>query len=217
MNFDPAERAWLASSVQRALSRSYPDSSCGLRGSMATETADAYSDVDLFWEVSDSEFEDAIDQLDEILTQVAPVDSLRSDPMLQHSEKRQLIFVQFADVPLFWRVDIEVFAKSIGRDGSYDLDNPMVRGHEWSLTESALMNSVAAMKYLLRDDEDRAEESLERAFDRIGERVPTGDRWDAIAELTEIVGRRDLEQAELVRRVQLLHRDAANFGVGKSV
>ena len=84
----------------------------------------------------------------------------------------------------------------------------LVRGDEWSLTESALMNSVAAMKYLLRDDSDRAHESLERAFARIDERVPAGEPWDAIAELAETVGRKDLEQAELVRRVQLLHRDA---------
>ena len=32
--------------------------------------------------------------------------------------------------------------------------------------------------------------------------------YDAIAELAETIGRKDLDQAELVRRVQLLHRDA---------
>ena len=175
---------------------------------MAIETADPYSDIDVFWELPDAAFEDAIDELDEILEGIAPVDSIRSDPMLQNSEKRRLVFVQFTDVPLFWRVDIEVFAESIARDSSYDLDNPMVRGDEWSLTESALMNSVAAMKYLLRNDFDRADESLERAFDRIDERISDSDPWAAIADLAETVGRLDLEQAELVRRVQLLHREA---------
>lgn len=208
MTLDPAVRACLANDVTLALSQSFPEASSGLRGSLATATADPYSDIDLFWELPDHVFEDAIDQLDEILAEVAPLDSLRSDPMLQNSEKRRLVFAQFADVPLFWRVDIEVFAKSIDRDDSYDLDNPLVRGDEWSLTESALMNSVAAMKYLLRDDADRAHESLERAFARIDERVPVGEPWNAIAELAETVGRKDLEQAELVRRVQLLHRDA---------
>ncbi len=53
-----------------------------------------------------------------------------------------------------------------------------------------------------------AQESLERAFARIDERVPAGEPWDAIAELAETIGRKDLDQAELVRRVQLLHRDA---------
>lgn len=208
MNLDLAERTSLAAKVTQALAQSFPESTSGLRGSLAIATADPYSDIDVFWELPDSVFEDAIDQLDEILVDVAPLDSLRSDPMLQNSDKRRLVFAQFADVPLFWRVDIEVFAKSIGRDDSYDLDNPMVRGDEWSLTESALMNSVAAMKYLLRDDRDRAQESLERAFARIDERVPAGEPWDAIAELAETIGRKDLDQAELVRRVQLLHRDA---------
>lgn len=208
MKLDPAVRASLANAVTRALGQSFPEATSGLRGSLATATADPFSDIDVFWELPDQIFEDAIDQLDEILADVGPLDSLRSDPMLQHSEKRRLVFAQFADVPLFWRVDIEVFAESIDRDDSYDLDNPLVRGDEWSLTESALMNSVAAMKYLLRDDSDRAHESLERAFARIDERVPNGGPWDAIAELAETVGRKDLDQAELVRRVQLLHRDA---------
>jgi len=208
VNLDPAERAWLADSVTAALGEAFPRSTSGLRGSLAIATADRYSDIDIFWELPDAVFEDAIDRLDEILAGVAPLDSLRSDPMLQNSEKRRLVFAQFTGYPLFWRVDIEVFAKSIDRDDSYDLDNPSVRGDEWSLPESALMNSVAAMKYLLRDDRERAEESLGRAFARIDERVPDTDPWDAIAELAEMVGRRDLEQAELVRRVQLLHLDA---------
>jgi hypothetical protein len=208
VNLDPAERASLAASVTRALGQSFSGSTSGLRGSLAAATADPYSDIDVFWELPDALFEDAVDQLDEILAAVAPLDSLRSDPMLQNSEKRRLVFAQFTGYPLFWRVDIEVFAKSIDRDDSYDLDNPRVRGDEWSLPESALMNSVAAMKYLLRDDLERAEESLGRAFARIDERLPDTDPWDAIAELTELVGRQDLEQAELVRKVQLLHRDA---------
>lgn len=205
MNLDPSSRSSLADSILQALKRSYPDSDCGLRGSLANATDDAYSDIDLYWELPDSVFEDAIDQLEEVLADVAPLESLRSDPMLQNSKKRRLVFASFADVPLFWRVDIEVFARSIGRDESYDLDNPLARGDDWSLTESALMNAVAAMKYLMRGDDDRVEESLERAFARIGERPPALDPWEAIAELAEIVGRRDLEQAHLVRRVQLLH------------
>jgi len=208
VNLDPADRALLAASVTTALGQSFPESTSGLRGSLAIATADRYSDIDVFWELPDVAFEDAIDRLDEILAAVAPLDSLRSDPMLQNSEKRRLVFAQFTDFPLFWRVDIEVFAESIDRDDGYDLDNPSVRGDEWSLTESALMNSVAAMKYLLRDDRERAEESLRHAFARIDEGVPDTDPWDAIAELAELVGRRDLEQAELVRKVQLLHRDA---------
>jgi predicted nucleotidyltransferase len=208
VNFDPSVRSSLASAVTDSLERAIDGSTAGLRGSLARGTADPYSDIDVFWEVSDSQFFDAIDDLPVILSPVGPIESVRSDPLLQNSEKRRLVFVQFEKVPLFWRVDIEIFAESIGRDDSYDLENPDARGDDWSLTHSALMNGVAALKWLLRHREPEARESLERAFDRIDLPVPEESLWDQIPLLAETVGRLDLEQAELVRRLQLHYRDA---------
>ena len=85
------------------------------------------------------------------LDRVAPVASLRSDPLWQRSAKRRLFFVRFRDAPLFWRLDLDVFARSVGRDPAYDAANPLARGDDWSPTESALANAVAALKAHARD------------------------------------------------------------------
>lgn len=208
INLDPSVRDALAGAVTRALADAVADSAAGLRGSLARGTSDPYSDIDVFWELPDARFHDAIDEIPQILAAVGPIESIRADPLLQNSDKRQLIFVQFADVPLYWRVDIEVFAASIGRNEAYDLDNLDARGDRWSLTHSALANGVFALKSLLRGDLDRARESLRNAYARIDQPIPDGSPWDQIAELAEIVGRLDLEQAALVRRLQL-HFEAA--------
>jgi len=208
LDLDPSVRLSLANAVTLALEEAVAGSSAGLRGSLARGTSDPYSDIDIFWELPDSRFHDAIDDLSEILASVGPIESIRADPLLQNSAKRQLIFVQFAELPLYWRVDIEVFAASIGRDDAYDLDNFDARGDRWSLSHSALANGVAALKSLLRGDPERADESLRSAYARIDQPIPDGSALDQITELAEIVGRIDLEQAELVRRVQL-HCEAA--------
>ncbi len=148
----------------------------------------------------DSAFEEAVDRLEGALASVGPIESLRFDPLLQNSEKRRLAFAQFERTPLYWRVDIEIFAESIGRDDSYDLDNPAARGDDWSSTHSALMNGVAALKWLLRGRDRDARESLHRAFDRIDHPVPDGPLWDQIPVLAEAVGRIDLDHAALSAR-----------------
>jgi hypothetical protein len=183
-------------------------SRAGLRGSLARGDADPYSDIDVFWELPDSEFADAIDRLFEILSDLQSLESLRSDPLLQNSEKRRLMFAHFTDVPLFWRVDIEVFAESIDMDSSYDLDNALARGDDWSLPHSALMNGVAALKSLMRGNDAEAFECLTRAFDRLDEPTPDGDLLSALEALAEEVGYRDLDQAERVRGLQLLCAEA---------
>jgi len=208
MNLDPTVRRSLADAVTRALEEAIAGSSAGLRGSLARGTSDPYSDIDVFWELPDARFHDAIDDLPEILASVGPIESVRADPMLQNSDKRQLVFVQFADVPLYWRVDIEVFAQSIERDDAFDLDNLDARGDRWSLTHSALANGVVALKSLLRGDAEKARESLENAYARIDQPIPDGSPLEQIYELAETVGRLDLERAELVRRLQL-HCEAA--------
>jgi len=195
LNLDPAVRRSLADAVTRALEEAVADSSAGLRGSLARGTSDPYSDIDVFWELPDAQFHDAIDDLSEILGSVGPIESIRADPLLQNSDKRQLIFVQFADLPLYWRVDIEVFAASIERDDDYDLDNIDARGES-----------------LLRGDPERAHESLCSAYARIDQPIPEGSALDQITELAEIVGGIDLEQAELVRRLQL-HCEAARVSI----
>jgi hypothetical protein len=208
VNLDPRVRSSLANAITHSLEQAVVGSTAGLRGSLARGAADRYSDIDSFWEVPDFRFHDAIDELPMTLSSVGPIESIRSDPLLQNSEKRRLIFVQFEKVPLYWRVDIEIFAESIQRDVSYDLDNPDARGDDWSLTHSALTNGVVALKWLLRGCEEDARESLCRAFNRIDLPIPDDSLWDQIPVLAETVGRIDLDQAALVRRLQLHYREA---------
>ena len=79
------------------------------------------------WIVPDNHFEHAMAAVASSLGSVGSLASLRSDPAFQQSRKRRLIFVRFAGVPLFWRIDLEIFAMSVAEDADYDADNPGTR------------------------------------------------------------------------------------------
>lgn len=202
--FDVRERAALAKETVRALAEAIPGARADLRGSLADGRADAYSDVDLLWELPDDVFATGVDRLWTVLTAIRPVESLRSDPRLQRSRRHRLVFVRFAVLPLFWRFDLEVFARSAGRDAACDLANPDAHGAEWSVTESALANAVAALKAHLRRQEDVADALLERAFRRLGQPSPAGDLAGRIGTLAR--GATEIEPAvsELAGRVDAL-------------
>jgi len=202
MNLDPELRLCLASAVMSCLEGAAPGSTATLRGSLAHGRADEYSDIDICWEVPDELFPACLDGLGDHLAAVRAVASLRSAPELQNSRKHRLIFVQFAGLPLFWRVDIEVFAHSIQRDSSYDLDNELARGGDWSRTHSALMNAIAAIKAILRGEDAEALDLLRRAFERIGEMVPEATPQDQIVQLARHIASIDLAQADLAREIQ---------------
>lgn len=168
MNPDVRQRSRLAERVMAALEKVAPGSQALLRGSLADGSADEYSDIDILWEVPDSLFKMCMDKMRQTLSKVQPIESLRSDPNFQNSKKRRLFFVRFKDVPLFWRLDLDVFAQSIKRDSEFDLDNPEARGDDWSLAESALMNALGAVKAHLRGKDEVARELMERAYERVG-------------------------------------------------
>jgi len=187
MNPDVGQRRELTDRIQAALEEAAPGSEALLRGSLADRSADEYSDIDMLWEVPDSLFKMCVDNMREILSKAHPVESLRSDSNLQNSEKRRLFFVRFEDVPLFWRLDIDVFAQSIERDSEYDLDNPDARGDDWSFAESALMNAIAAVKAHLRDRDEVARELMERAYQRVGLDSPDLQLGELILKLADSI------------------------------
>ena len=131
-----------------------------MRGSLADERADAYSDIDVFWEVPDELFQESVIRIADILSEVHPVESLRLDSDFQNSDRRRLIFIQFEGLPLFWRVDIDILAQSVHRDFEYDLHNPAARGDNWSRTHSALMNTIAAIKALLMSPQNKTDADI---------------------------------------------------------
>lgn len=196
----------MAQRILTALERGAPGSTAQLRGSLAEGRADPYSDIDVFWQVPDTLFQASVNHLREILAQVRPVESLRSDPEFQRSDKRRLIFVQFEGAPLFWRVDLDIFAQSIHGDLEYDRRNEAARGDDWSLTHSALMNAVAAVKALLRDREKEAGQLLIRGFERVGLTVPEAGPHERIVTLAESIAAMDSTQAGLAHRIVELHR-----------
>jgi hypothetical protein len=80
--------------------------------------------------------------------------------------RHRLIFIRFADLPLFWRIDLEVFARSAHRDPNCD-GRATASSEDWSPAESALNNAIAAVKACKRGNSIQARQLLERAFLRL--------------------------------------------------
>lgn len=118
--------------VTQALVDACPASTVRLRGSLATGTADRYSDIDLAWVVPDNVFDSCIAQAPDALALAAPIRRVRMDPDFQRSRKRRLLFVRYVHLPVFWRIDLDIRAESIAADDNYDLDNPQAHGTNWS-------------------------------------------------------------------------------------
>ena len=203
---DTKMRVDLARRILTSLENAVPGSIAQLRGSLADERADAYSDIDVFWEVPDELFQESMIRIADILSEVHPVESLRLDSDFQNSDRRRLIFVQFKGLPLFWRVDIDILAQSVHRDFEYDLHNPAARGDNWSRTHSALMNAIAAIKALLRNKEDAAK-LLIRGFERVSLPAPNDGLEELILQLASSIAIMDPAKSELAHRIMELHRE----------
>jgi predicted nucleotidyltransferase len=206
LNLDTNIRTALAQRILTTLENAAPGSTAQLRGSLAGGHADEYSDIDVFWEIPDELFQTSIEGIAAILAKVNKVESLRSDPDFQNSDKRRLIFVQFECMPLFWRVDMDIFALSVHRDLEYDLHTKAAKGNDWSVTHSALMNAIAAVKALLRNKEDMARQLLIRGFERVGLAIPEGSSQELILELSRSIDEMDSTKVGLTHRIIELHQ-----------
>jgi len=204
MNLDIAARANLADRILSRLAEAAPESEALLRGSLAEARADRYSDIDVLWEIPDACFQSCVDNISEILSRVQPIESVRSDPDFQNSRKRRLLFIRFEAVPLFWGLNLEVFAKSIQNDKSYDVNNPDARGSEGSLSESVLANVVATVKAHLRRDDEEAQSLLMRAYQRVGLPIPEYELKWLILRLINSVRIIDAKANVLARKVENL-------------
>lgn len=171
------DRGALAEAVCAALNRACDGSQARLIGSLGAGTADAFSDIDVEWIVPDARFPDALATGTAALERVATVADVRLDPDFHHSARRRLLFVRFAHVPLFWRLDLDVRAASA--DAGYDVGNPAVRAGdaEWSRPASALANAIGAVKAVARDRPASARGLLDRGFARIGADAGATGAW----------------------------------------
>jgi predicted nucleotidyltransferase len=202
------ERARLVAGLLGELVMAVPGSTAILRGSLAEGRADRYSDIDLLWDVPDAAFSTSIAELPVTLERVRPVASLRFDPDFQHSAKRRLAFIRFAGVPLFWRVDLDVFARSVGRDPDYDRANPSARGTSWSIAESSLANAIAVIKAQRRGHESEAAALLARAEARLGVAPPQVDLQRRIGLLVDAAAANDPALAALAADIRRLLKES---------
>ncbi len=197
------DRARLATDLRSALAASCPGSWVTLRGSLAAGTADEYSDIDLLWVVPDAALPRCVETVGTILAPVATPLSVRSDPDFQRSEHRRLLFVRFAGLPLFWRLDLEVRAASRAADE----DIEAARGDDWSLPESAAMNAIAAVKAVRRARPEIADALLARGFERIAATDPGGS-WSArVGALADASAEREPRLRELAADIHRLVAD----------
>jgi len=204
MNLDIAARSNLADRILSRLTEAAPESEALLRGSLAEARADRYSDIDVLWEIPDAGFQSCVDNIAAILSRIQSIDSVRSAPDFQNSRKRRLLFIRFEAVPLFWQLNLEVFAKSIQKDQSYDVNNPDARGSEGPLSESVLANVIATAKAHLRRDDAEALSLLMRAYQRLGLPVPEYELKWLILRLINSVRIIDPQTNFLARKIENL-------------
>lgn len=166
LDLNPARRSAVVERLGQALFATAPTAKVAVRGSLANGTADHLSDIDLLMTVHGNDFERCLLEVPAAVARVEPVRLFRIDPETLRSPARRLIYVLFRELPLFWRLDLEVTADPPPRAAT-DSDVP------WSLPASALMNAVAAIKALARGDEATAAGLLERGFSRLD--LPLGE------------------------------------------
>lgn len=111
-------------------------------------------------------------------------------------------------MPLFWRVDLDIVARSVHRDAHYDRHNSAARGFAWSATESTLANAVVAVKAHLRRRDDKAIELLRRGYQRVGLDIPDLPLAALLLRLTEDIEAREPATTALAEAVKNLVTEA---------
>jgi predicted nucleotidyltransferase len=191
LDLRPARRDQIAARLRDALEALIPGSAASPLGSLAAGTADSYSDIDLCWTVADDTFQAAVSAAAGLSARLPSVRAVRIDPRLARSDRRRLIFIRLAEVPLFWRVDLDIHAMSVAADFSYDDGNPAAYDETgWSRPASAIENAAAAIKSSLRGRTDVTDGLLSRGYERIGlAPAPHADVTELIIRLAESCAR----------------------------
>ena len=136
--------------------------------------------------VPDDSFTEAVDALGAALSRGAPC--CRFAPILvRRSARRRLVFARLYGMPLFWRVDIDIRARSVAADDLYDAGNPDARSDTaWSGPANAIEDAIAATKAAGRGQADTADGLLRRGFEQIGhDPEPTANLAYAITSLAD--------------------------------
>lgn len=168
-----AERGVFAARLMAALEGTVDGSVAELRGSLASDAGDRFSDVDLRWVVPGAAFGEAIATVPFALANVGgELPLVRSDPDEAAPGRRHLA-LRFPALPLFWRVDLEVVADGPATDAP---------APDWPAPASALENAIAAVKARGRGDEEEARRLLEAGHARLGDAPAAATTPKALAE-----------------------------------
>lgn len=202
----PERRDQVAAGLCAELEALVPASIVTIRGSLAVGTADPYSDIDLCWVVPDETFTAAVSAAADLVARVPSVQAVRTDPGLACSDRRRLVFVRLAMVPLFWRVDLDVRARSVAADDHYDDGNPAARDATgWSPPASAIENAIAALKNGVRGRPDATSGLLARGYERIGLALPPDTSLAGlITRLADSCARQDPHLASMADEIRQL-------------
>ncbi|MFI0711988.1 hypothetical protein ACH4SK_15280 [Streptomyces inhibens] len=196
-------RGWDFSQALRGLSSALrlwcPEGRLELRGSLATDAYDRFSDIDLRWTVPGERFAAAVAGAGECLGRVRPLLTARSDPEFHGAPDRRLLTYFFRDLPLFWRLDLEVRAASPSAGA-------IPAGGDWPPAVGALANAVGAVKAVRRGrDVETVRGLVERGFARVGAGEPASGRWaEDLVRLADAAERVDPGARALALRVREL-------------
>ena len=210
LNLDPQQRAKFLCGLKSPLLTVVPRSVVELHGSIATGSADEYSDIDLVWEIPDDQFDATVLCVEETLTAIQSVSAMQFDPLFQASDRRRRIFVHYCNLPLFWQVKLDIMAKSIQKNFDYDTENIYGRPRNRTLpnTYISLMDCIAAIKGLLRQDELLAAHLVSGAFQRIALPVTGVTTHERLLRLVNDIYDADDSMANVAAQVKSLHSRA---------
>jgi len=206
LQLDPDERTRWIKRIQSQLEKSVPGSAVSLRGSHATGKSDPYSDIDLKWKVPRGAFTNSLAILRDVLSELGEIESLRWDPEHMGTPGHALVFLRYAELHLFWRVDLEIDEdRPAGATVSDILGKASTA---WSESESALMGAIGAIKWHLKGSDEESLSTLERAYRKVGLAFARGDVVSLTIELVQHVAQVDPGKAALVGRIRTLAEDA---------
>ncbi len=183
----PDTVADFARDLQDGLAHHLSPAEVSFRGSFAEGTYDQYSDVDLRADVHQELDKQFFSELERFLTGLYGSALVRYDPDFVHTTTAQNVRFSFYELPIFWRVDLDVVSDTdLGE--KYPFPFP-----EWQIGTSALMNVVWALKYHRRGDGENADHYLASACDKLdGERLGYSTR-NALKVLNELGEREDTD------------------------
>ena len=147
--------------VLDVLRRHFASGRVNFRGSFESGKVDDYNDVDLEVNVNVELTQGFFDSLDACLERQFGAFTMRFDPEQKDDRIAQNIMVNFHDLPVFWRVELDIRSD---RDTPHKWPSPFP---DWSVAASAFWNVVWAVKRARRG-EGEASHFMISACEKLG-------------------------------------------------